>query len=205
MRPTTGRCSFWPLKWWEGTGRSSSEPLFTSFVLRRTPDEGEVCDDTELGEPLIRDIARIWKETPTQDFYGTEDLRRKLILMKERPWPNMRNGMGVSVAKIGALLSGFGLKSIQHETLSERKRGYFLKAVIPLFQSHAADIWKFPSDGSDPPSEDGDDKNPGPSGGSSLPAVNETVSPAEPSENRRKRKNTRQRGFQAVHPCTLPT
>ena len=168
----------------------------------KNSDEGEVSDDTELGEPLVRDIARIWKETPAQDFYGTEDLRRKLILMKERPWPNMRRGMGVSVEKIGAVLSGFGLKSIQHQVLGERKRGYFLQAIIPLFRRHAADIWKFPPDESGPSSDDGDSQKPGPSDGSPPEAGNETADPVEATENRRKRKKDARWGFILCTPCT---
>ena len=124
----------------------------------RDSDSADDFDGTELGEPLIRDIARIWMETPDQEFYATETLRQKLNSFKERPWPGLRKGMGISLEKIGSLLRAFGKKSAQHRVgEGARCRGYFLVDLVPLFESYAPDIWNPPD-----PSQDGGGNPPDP-------------------------------------------
>jgi hypothetical protein len=61
---------------------------FLKLCPSRNPDAADDCEGDELGEPLVRDIARIWVETPDQDFYATEALRMKLNGFKDRPGPD---------------------------------------------------------------------------------------------------------------------
>ena len=108
----------------------------------RNPDAADDFDGTELGEPLIRDIARIWMETPDQDFYATEALRTKLNAFKDRPWPGLNRGDGLTVEKLSSLLRGFGKKSVKRRLgQGVRHWGYELNDLVLLFESYAPDIW----------------------------------------------------------------
>jgi hypothetical protein len=124
--------------------------LVGAFKELNPPRSADAADDLsgnerELGEPLIRDLARIWSETRDQEFYGSEALHAKLRTFKDRPWVTMNHDRGLSVEKLASLLRGFEVRSIQHQRSSEvgkkRKRGYFLWQLEPLFQRYAFDIW----------------------------------------------------------------
>jgi hypothetical protein len=102
----------------------------------------EGWDTAALGEAFIRDVAGIWKETPTQEFYPSEDLRQKLKALKERPWLTMNKGLGVSIEKMGSLLRGFGVASVRKRIGGgTRHMGYLLTDLVALFCSYAPDIW----------------------------------------------------------------
>jgi hypothetical protein len=110
----------------------------------RSADEADDLsgNERELGEPLVRDLARICLETRDQEFYGSEVFRAKLRTFTDRPWVSMSHGMGLSVEKLSSLLRGFGVRSFKHRLGSgERPRGYFLKELEPVFQRYAPDIW----------------------------------------------------------------
>ena len=148
----------------------------------RNPDAADDFDGTELGEPLIRDIARIWMETPEQDFYATEALRIKLNTFKDRPWPGLNRGDGLTVEKLSSLLRGFGKKSVKRRLgQGVRHWGYELKDLVLLFESYAPDIWNPP----DPPpdgggSPDPEPPKPPPEGDNKEKGPNEGVRPGPP-------------------------
>lgn len=118
---------------------------FHKLCPPKNPDEAEVEDDSEDGEGLIRDLARIWIQTPTREFYLSADLLMHLRTMKDRPWVNMRNGLGMSREKFAQLLRAFGIKSVRApRELPKRPQGYFLAKLLPLFERIAPDIWNPP-------------------------------------------------------------
>ena len=128
----------------------------------RNPDVADEVDEKELGEPLIRDVARIWVEARDQPFYATDALIAKLKTFKDRPWPNMNKGFGLTRQRMKKLLSGFGLglRSFRGPKAGQKEApwGYFLKDFVPFFESYARDIWNPPN----PPSDDGGSSEPNP-------------------------------------------
>jgi hypothetical protein len=121
-----------------------------AFRELNPPRAANEADDTsgnerELGEPLVRDLARIWMETRSRTFFGSEVLRAKLRTFTDRPWVTMNHGMGLSVEKLSSLLRDFGVRSVQHQHSldgsNQRQRGYFLGQLESLFYSYASDIW----------------------------------------------------------------
>jgi DNA polymerase I-like protein with 3'-5' exonuclease and polymerase domains len=165
--------------------------LRKAFYKLCPPKNPDAADDSpgesELGETLVRDIARIWVETPTVDFYASEFLQAKLRAMKDKSWPGMRNGLGISQEKISELLRAFpGVKPYKHRIgKGERKWGYFLHHLLPIFQSYARDIWNAPPpDGGGSPSPNPEPPEP-PGQDSGAPSPNPEKSPSD-KENKEK-------------------
>jgi hypothetical protein len=155
---------------------------FLELCPPHNPDAADDSEGSELGEPLVRDIARVWVETRDQDFYATEVLRTKLTAFKDRPWPGLNKGFGVTVEKIGSLLRAFGKKSVKRRLGGGvRHWGFTLKDLRPLFESYAPDIWNPP----DPPSSDGasSDSSPDNGGNSSESNLPEPPPEGESKEN----------------------
>lgn len=125
------------------------ELLARAYVVLNPPKDPDASDDsagTKYGEALVRDLARIWVDHQDVEFYSGDYLLVQLKGMKERPWPNMNRGFGMSHEKMAELLRAFnGIKAFQHRTRDgKRLRGYFLKHLITVFERYAADIWKNP-------------------------------------------------------------
>jgi hypothetical protein len=157
---------------------------FQQLCPPRNPDTADDTDESELGEPLIRDLARIWVKTREQEFYSSEVLRQKLKSFKDRPWLTMNKGLGLNTHKLGSLLRAFGVKSIQRRLGGgDRDRGYLLKDLLPLFRSYASDIWDTPPDDEEPepppsPKPEPPEKEEKPS--NSSPGVVRSVPPVPP-------------------------
>jgi DNA polymerase I len=177
---------------------------FSVLCPPKNPDASDDSDGLEYGEALVRDLARIWVETPAVEFYLSEQLLIKLKTMKDRPWAGMRNGLGLSSEKMAGLLRAFpGVKAHRHRIgQGNRHRGYFLVHLLPVFQSYAADIWNPPPPPNDPPNDPSDGSNPPPEpstppGEGIGPAAQK--SPEEPSTEENKEKPGFE-GFQPVPP-----
>ena len=170
---------------WPGLLRKA----FHKLCPPKNPDAADdSLGETELGEALVRDIARIWVETPAVEFYTSDFLTTKLRAMKDRSWPGMRNGMGISQDKMADLLRAFpGVKPFKHRVgKEEQKRGYFLAHLLPIFQSYARDIWNIPpSDGrgGSPSPNPEPAEPPGKDNGTPPPNPEESLSDKENKEN----------------------
>ena len=167
----------------------------------KNPDAADDSEGTELGEALVRDLARIWVERPTVEFYLSEQLLIKLKAMKDRPWAGMRHGLGISAEKMADLLRAFpGIKPFRHRIgQGNRQRGYFLVHLLPIFQSYAADIWNTPpedpSGGFTAPSE--------PSSPPEDGAVSTNPEPSEAPSNEENIEKPSVKEFQPVPPVPL--
>ena len=156
---------------------------FMELCPPRNPDAADDAEGTEYGEPLIRAIARIWVETRDQEFYATEVLKAKLNAFKDRPWPGLNKGFGITRQKISSLLLGFGKRAVKRRLgQGARHWGYELKDMLPLFESYASDIWNAP-----PPSDEEPPEPPSDDGGS--PAEPERPKPLPVEENKEKSSN----------------
>jgi hypothetical protein len=154
---------------------------FHELCPPRNPDAADDFngEGNELGEPLVRDLARIWVRTRQQPFYISEILRQKLRGFPDRPWVTMNKGFGLSLEKMGSLLRAFNVKSVQRRIGGgQRHIGYLLTDLDPLFRSYASDIWNQPA--SQENSDVGSSPDP---------------EPAEPAKEPEKNTQTPERGF----------
>jgi hypothetical protein len=78
--------------------------------------------DDSVSSVLIRSLQRIVRGSPQEKLFPADDLATELNKDKEAPWADWKNGL--TVHKLGRILTDYGVKSVQRRHKGEPKRGY---------------------------------------------------------------------------------
>jgi Protein of unknown function (DUF3631)/Domain of unknown function (DUF3854) len=78
--------------------------------------------DDSVPSVLIRSLQHIVRGSPEDKLFPTDDLATELNKDKEAPWADWKNGL--TVHKLGRILTDYGVKSVQRRHRGEAKRGY---------------------------------------------------------------------------------
>ena len=92
----------------------------------------------DLGEKLIHDIRRIFKQEGNLEAIKSGKLAEKLNELEGSPWGDFRGGKGISKHKVASMAKPFHTKSPRQDrdSAGERIRGYWLEDFRDTFERY---------------------------------------------------------------------
>jgi len=92
-------------------------------------------DDSSAREMLLADVRRVFQENETDRLFSA-DLVSALVKMEDRPWPEWRRGLPLTVNSLAKLLNPFEIHPKKIRLGSETKQGYELEAFSDAFSRY---------------------------------------------------------------------
>jgi putative DNA primase/helicase len=105
-------------------------------------------DQESIKVLVLTTLRDLFKEVG-DGFLSTDAIIERFNQDKEAPWAGWKNGM--TAEKLGKILKSYSVKSEQRQESGERRRGYSLKALQPVFDRYLAPVtFLTPENGSQP-------------------------------------------------------
>ncbi|MDA2928290.1 DUF3631 domain-containing protein, partial [Acidobacteria bacterium AH-259-G07] len=92
-------------------------------------------EENSTGIKLLADIRALF-DSKRSEVLSSEELVEALYEMEDRPWPDWKNGFGISKAQVARLLAPFGIKPKQLWIDEKNQRGYRLEWFEDAFRRY---------------------------------------------------------------------
>lgn len=105
-----------------------------NMAIRLSVDQS---DQESIKVMVLTAVRDLFKEAG-DGFQPTDVIIERLNQDKEAPWAGWKNGM--TAEKLGKILKSYSVKSEQRQESGERRRGYLLKILQPVFDRYLAPV-----------------------------------------------------------------